>query len=711
MTWLTPTAGLLAAAVAAPLLLVLYLLRLRRVPVRVSSILLWQHTLHELQVNVPLRRLRPSVLLLLQALALACLCLAAARPAVTGGPAVAERVVIVIDRSASMSARDGRAARAGSEPVTRLDEAKRRALETLDDLERRAGGRPAVMVVEAGATARAATGFSRSFGAARRAISEVVPSDQPADLAPVLRLVAPSAGALRPADEEARTTPDTTVLVFSDGGLGIDPDQEPVPVPPGTEVRLVRVGPAPAAGSPEAVSGPANIGITALSARRDPENPAILRVFARLVNAGSAPAEASAQITVDGRLAQARLVTVPGTAAGAAEGQPGETALTFALENVGAALVGLKVTALGGDLLGADDSAAMVVAPPRVPGVLVIHPGTTPREADPFLVSALEELGVSLTLRPAGGPAPGTAADAGAAGAPHPALTVFDRVEAPTDPAGSSLMLAVAPALAGLGIEQIGDEPPGRILAWARTHQIMRSVLLDTLVVPAVRLRLPPAPPAAPGSDPALRATPLVWTQHGPVIALLEDPARATRHIVVAFDPRASNWPADASFPVFIANAVEFLTRGHSGGDTAQATTAQTLLIHPHPGAARVELSSPEGALVAWREVREPGVPVALGPIERVGVYSCRGGSLLGAGPEASLARGPEHLVPVGLLNSAESLLPARDRLALPVPSGAPLPDGPARGPALREVWPWLVLAALGFSTLEWILFAWQMRS
>src|SRR3954449_12265606 len=93
-------AGLLAVVVAT------YLLRPRRPTRRVSSTFLWLAALNDLQAARPWRRVPPSVLLLLQILALAGLIGALARPYVfsteSGGPFS----VLLIDGSASMQATD-----------------------------------------------------------------------------------------------------------------------------------------------------------------------------------------------------------------------------------------------------------------------------------------------------------------------------------------------------------------------------------------------------------------------------------------------------------------------------------------------------------------------------------------------------------------------------------------------------------------------------
>src|SRR3989441_8628620 len=117
---LNPWAALIAAAIAVPALLVLYFLKLRRREMPVSSTLLWRKAIQDLQVNAPFQRLRRNLLLLLQLILLALLLLALSRPVSNYTPGPGKTTVILIDRSASMSAKD-------VDGHSRLDEAKRRA--------------------------------------------------------------------------------------------------------------------------------------------------------------------------------------------------------------------------------------------------------------------------------------------------------------------------------------------------------------------------------------------------------------------------------------------------------------------------------------------------------------------------------------------------------------------------------------------------------
>src|SRR5438270_6733438 len=134
MTWLpsflNPWMAVAAAGIAVPALLVLYFLKLRRRELPVSSTLLWRKAIQDLQVNAPFQRLRKNLLLLLQLLILLSLLLALAQPVMNYTRGAGRTTVILIDRSASMSATDL------PDHRTRLEEAKRRAKDLVKSLPR-----------------------------------------------------------------------------------------------------------------------------------------------------------------------------------------------------------------------------------------------------------------------------------------------------------------------------------------------------------------------------------------------------------------------------------------------------------------------------------------------------------------------------------------------------------------------------------------------
>ena len=109
MSFLNPAAFLFLLGI--PAVIILHLLKIRRRQAVVSSTLLWADSLRDQQATAPFRRLKPSLLLLLQALIILLLALALARPVRTVQVSGYERTVFILDVSASMQARDIRGSR------------------------------------------------------------------------------------------------------------------------------------------------------------------------------------------------------------------------------------------------------------------------------------------------------------------------------------------------------------------------------------------------------------------------------------------------------------------------------------------------------------------------------------------------------------------------------------------------------------------------
>jgi Ca-activated chloride channel homolog len=104
VTLLTPLAlGL--GALAAPVVL-MYLLKLRRQPLEVSSTFLWRKAIDDVQANAPWQRLRISALLILQLLVLLGLVLTQSRPAYSQTQRFTGDLIVMVDESYAMQARD-----------------------------------------------------------------------------------------------------------------------------------------------------------------------------------------------------------------------------------------------------------------------------------------------------------------------------------------------------------------------------------------------------------------------------------------------------------------------------------------------------------------------------------------------------------------------------------------------------------------------------
>lgn len=730
MTFLAPTAGLIAAAIAVPGLVFFYLLKLRRRPLRVSSTLLWQRATHDLQVNAPLRWLRLTWLFVLQLLALLALIAALARPAIEGAGPEASRIVLIIDRSASMSARDGRDPRTGAPADhTRLDEARARAEDVIERL-RYAGGadRARAMVVALGADARAVTGFTDSPALLRDAVRAIAPSDQPGDLQAALRLLASlNAGKA----DETQTRERTTVYLFSDGSFAPPAGGGPFSAPGlgGMDIRLVPVGPAPAAakeGGPAVPPPVDNLGIVAVSARRDHEDPAIARIFVRVQNAGAEPVSATLQLRIGGNLVDTCVIEAPARAVtGDGRIAPGQTAATFEVNHPSGGLA--VVTLTRPDILASDNTAAVVLGEPARPGVLVVAPEG---RADPFLLSVLEamdlqRLGVSdldgYEYRARTG---GERQGDGLGGVD---LIIFDRVTPRTLPRVPTISFGAGLPIPGLHVSRAAMEAEDRpgphaanFLAWRRTHPVLRYVSLDPIVVnPPMLVSLPsesgdePPPPPEPGtgsppspptpppppqpSAPITASVSLAEGPDGPLIGLVEQ--GQVRRIIVGFELARSTWGPDVSFPVFMANAVEYLTLRGEGAAGRAYTTSEPISVVPAAGASTLRISGPLSATVDVPEGSGGERPrqVPIGVLERAGVYRVEG------------AAASDSVIAVNLADPTESALATAAAIDI-AGAGGPATAQQATDAGPREIWHWFVLLALALASIEWLIYAWRMR-
>src|SRR5919206_925988 len=124
MPFATPLA--LLGLVFLPLVVAMYLLKLRRDEAVVPSTLLWTRLVADVEANAPWQKLRRSLLLLLQLLLVIALALLAARPFLERPAGLAGDIVLVVDASASMAATDV----APHRPAA----AKQAALDALRDL-------------------------------------------------------------------------------------------------------------------------------------------------------------------------------------------------------------------------------------------------------------------------------------------------------------------------------------------------------------------------------------------------------------------------------------------------------------------------------------------------------------------------------------------------------------------------------------------------
>ncbi len=127
MTFVTPLG--LIGLIAVPLIIILYIMKQKREKFVVSSHILWQEVLRDMQAATPWQKLRKNLLLFLQLLCAVLIVLALSGFALKSGGHTSQPVIIVIDSSLSMSSTDIK--------PTRLDAAKKDAQKYAGELPQR----------------------------------------------------------------------------------------------------------------------------------------------------------------------------------------------------------------------------------------------------------------------------------------------------------------------------------------------------------------------------------------------------------------------------------------------------------------------------------------------------------------------------------------------------------------------------------------------
>lgn len=643
MSFLAPVAAIVAAAVALPTLLLLYFLKLRRRPVRVGSTLLWVKSIEDLQVNAPFQRLRLSLLLLVQAMILACVVIAIGRPAIEGAGPGGERLIILIDHSASMNARDD-----GPESPTRLDRAKAAARELVNQAAASSGR--AVMIVAFARAPEVLLPFDESRRAALDAIDSIQPTDEEADLAAALELTdAFAAGG----GEEAEAHP--ALAIVTDGGVR-PPESRGGFTARGSAASVIDVGP-----SREAPVD--NLGVAAIAARRSPIDPARADIFARFVNAGSNTIDAPVAILVNGAAEQVARVPIPP----AGPDGPGFVERSFDVAAPDESIITIHVRRP--DALAADDVASLILPPPRSPRAAIV---TAEPPGDAFLRAALAAASGSEARVMATEEFWSLAASS-PGGTPPFDLVAFDRVAPPRLPPIASITFGAAmPGLTVLSVASTG----GRAFAsWRRDDPLLRHVDLDGVIFSdfgAFEI----------DAELADRARAIALGPDGPVIVVRDD--RTVPHVAVGFQLVRSNWPTTVGFLVFLRNVID---RSMGDADAGAASRAgDPVIVAPLAGASAITIARGEDRIDLPIDGR---AAVTLPALRTAGVRE-----VSGAVPRR---------IAVNVESDVESDVRPRNE-AIEVTARAAGMAGSEQGGS-REVWPWFVGAAVALLTLEWLLY------
>jgi von Willebrand factor type A domain/Aerotolerance regulator N-terminal len=323
-----------------PLALWLYKRQARRVPV--STLLFFKSLAREHQESAWLRRIKKWLSLILTLLVLLGAILALARPSGSLSADATSAIVVVVDCSASMAARD-------VQGQSRLEAARLRLKDRLRSLP----DQTVVSLIAFDSRARVLLSRSRNHRECLRLLEELAPL--PVEGKPEAALTV----AQRLADLESRSR----IWLASDAAPPAAEDAQ------ASAIDWI----------PAALSEPLNVGITGFQIRHSPLTRDRYEAFVKVSAAASNKAKTTAtlEVSISGRIAQLReLELAPGDS----------SALILPLEGVRGQLLEIRLKAPG-DCFSWDDGIA---AP--LPRIKPLHVAYFAKKPDPFTELALSAL-------------------------------------------------------------------------------------------------------------------------------------------------------------------------------------------------------------------------------------------------------------------------------------------------------------------------------
>jgi hypothetical protein len=652
------------AAGVIPTLLILYFLKLRRREQVVPSTLLWKQAVQDLQVNAPFQRLRKNLLLLLQLLILSAAIVALARPIVESDAVDAARMVIMIDRSASMNTVE-------PDGETRLEHAKEQAVRRVQTVNKRtkrwfsfAGAEPRtqVMVIAFSSRATVISPFTTNVSDLVSLVRDIAPTDEPTHMSEAIALaeayMATTVVEMNPVSPEEGAR----LVLFSDGRIA---DRDRLAIKSGTLEHVV-IG-----------ERADNVGVTALRVQRNYERPAELNVFAQIRNFGPEPVSTDVTLRLDGQIIGVQHLDIEaGAEPRESTSQPsnppmaedrGVAALSFSetLDRGGL----LEISLSHEDALNTDNRAYNVVPPPRQLSVLMVSSKGT------FLSSVLD--GLPLAQWVFWSPSKYESApdsELEKDGVSLFDVVIFDQHSTSRLPRGNYLFFGCIPEVEGVSVS--GEVEGQPIMWWDETHPILHNLVLDYVYVAKwLDMKVPDA------------AERLIEGPDGPILARWIDGGR--HFVVLAFAVEFSTWWDKPSFPVFVYNTVQYLGRAVTGEGQTAVHPGETLQVGVPAGKDSVTLRCPDSRSVEL--LKGPSGLARFGGTDRVGVYRAEDGIE------------SQDVFAVNMEDEHESDIAPRAMTS--VGGVTEVVTGRSIDTSTPEVWRWFVGAALLIALFEWYVY------
>ena len=385
-----------------------------------------------------------------------------------------------------------------------------------------------------------------------------------------------------------------------------------------------------------------NTGIVSLDVRPNPSDPAQRAIFASIVNFSTNTHAAELELLFGNDLIEARTVTLSPT-----NTQP----LVFLAPQTRDGVFTLRNNTE--DALATDNRASIVSLIPHPAKVLLVTRGNR------FVEKALRGVAnAEVTIVPA-------LADSGQMFD----VVVLDDVSPATWPAANTLAFHVANTNLFATLETVKAPP---IVDWKSGHPLLRFVNFDNVqVADALGVKTPPWGASLVDSP----STPL----------LVAGQLQRQRLVWVGFDVLQSTWPLRISFPIFVANAIDWLNPSSSRNAELMVRAGDPFHFGLEQSISSAELTTPDGNRKTIQI--EPGSrELIVGDTYRQGVYHLKAGT-------------NDVTFCVNLLDAAESNLAPRDEL--PFGKYTKVTATTVKR-ANVELWRWLAGIALAFLLFEW---------
>ncbi|MGC3959126.1 MAG: VWA domain-containing protein [Verrucomicrobiota bacterium] len=442
-----------------------------------------------------------------------------------------------------------------------------------------------MVVILAGANTEVRASATTDKTTLRRAIENCQPADSPTRLAPALKM---AESLIR--DLDRKLNPE--IHLFSDGAVPELAEFENKALP----LIYHKVG-----------SRADNLGITALDTRANPEDATQRAIYASVANVSSNAMTADLELLLDGQLVNTVSLTVPA-------GQTEPQVFKATQEKDGVFTVRLSSK----DDLAADNEASIVSLLPKPVNVLLVTRGNR------LLEKALRAVtNVRLAV----------ANDLTDGGASFD-FVVLDGITPTAWPQGN--VLAFRTGSTNWVEYAVNVEAPV-IVDWKSTHPLLRYASFDNVQIVQSLTPKGGTPPWAVSILEAPQAPLIVAGELG-----------RQRIVWVGFDPLESNWPLRVSFPIFIANAVEWLNPANAKNSQLLVKAGDPFRLAVTEPVKTAEVKLPDGKTTTLNV--EGANEIVFGDTARQGVYHLRAGT-------------NEITFCANLLDSAESNIRPRDEL------------------------------------------------